>query len=281
MKNKIMVLAIICFACLQAVGDIAVFRDGSVSGLSLDVADAVIGTLQDRGFTVSAVTASDLSDASTFDHTLYDTLTLTWAPGFPLAAKDNFIDFLAHGGDVVFMGGDFPTLDVPSSEVFINIYTSDYDAYVLKNVVGVSDYEQQSIVESDVDVAGAFTGLWAIAPVIENEAKLVPLLKAYDQYGRDCGPAASLRIEYPDFSAFSDSHWLVYGITESSFYLDQQILDHLAASGCENRNRKSKEEWPNYRRNMVNGIRKWSSCGLKHKIWRHASTVRSAESLPG
>lgn len=114
-----------------------------------------------------------------------------------------------------------------SHKVDLNMFY-DYEPYHLKNVVSVGTAPGNNITPAIAPLAGRFGGLAAIGFAFPNESKFIPLLSAFDQYGRDCGWAAGMLINYA--GKYRGSSWIFSGITNQDFYAAPAVLDTLAAA---------------------------------------------------
>ena len=114
-----------------------------------------------------------------------------------------------------------------SHKVDLNIFY-DYEPYHLQNVVSVGASPCNNLTPHSAPVTGNFGGLAAIGFAFPNESKFVPLLSTFDQYGRDCGWAAGMLINYA--GTYRGSSWIFSGITNQAFYAAPAVLDTLAAA---------------------------------------------------
>ena len=114
-----------------------------------------------------------------------------------------------------------------SRTVELNMFY-DYEPYHLMNVAAVGTASGNTLTPSIAPVAGAFGGLAAVGFAFPNESKFIPLLSTLDQYGRDCGWAAGMLVNYG--GAYRGSSWIFCGITNQNFYATPAVLDTLAAA---------------------------------------------------
>jgi len=103
---------------------------------------------------------------------------------------------------------------------------SDYEVYDLRDVVRVTPYAGQDILDGETTFEGGFDGLSSIGFELPNESEFVPLLAALDAHGRTCGWALGLLVHYE--GAFKGSQWILSGITSPEFYGDPEFAVTLA-----------------------------------------------------
>jgi hypothetical protein len=78
----------------------------------------------------------------------------------------------------------------------------------------------QYVVSRPVELSGEFRG-WAASGVIGyDQARWIPLLAAYDRYGRPRGPAGALVVNYQGF--YSGSCWAYFGVENVDLFRDRQ-----------------------------------------------------------
>ena len=112
-------------------------------------------------------------------------------------------------------------------KVDLNMFYN-YEPYHLTKVVAVATAPGNNITPPIAPVAGVFGGLAAVGFAFPNESKFIPLLSTLDPYGRDCGWAAGMLVNYG--GTYRGSSWIFCGITNQAFYAAPAVLDTLAAA---------------------------------------------------
>ncbi len=114
-----------------------------------------------------------------------------------------------------------------SQKVELNFFY-DYEPYRLTEVVAVGQAASNNLTAAMPEVRGAFGGLAAVGFAFPNESKFIPLLSAFDKYGRDRGWAGGMLVNYG--GAYRGSSWIFCGITNQSFYTAPAVLDTLCGA---------------------------------------------------
>jgi hypothetical protein len=112
-------------------------------------------------------------------------------------------------------------------KVDLNIF-SDYEPYRLANVVAVGMSPGNKITPAAPPLQGDFGGLAAIGFAFPNESTFFPLLSTLDQYGRDCGWACGMLVNYG--GTYRGSSWIFCGIADRAFYAAPAVLDTITAA---------------------------------------------------
>ena len=104
----------------------------------------------------------------------------------------------------------------------------DYEPYHLTNVVAVGTAKHNSVTPAVPKIPGSFGGLAAVGFAFPNESKFIPLMSTFDKYGRDCGWAGGMLVNYG--GAYRGSSWIFFGITNQEFYAAPAVLDTLTGA---------------------------------------------------
>lgn len=209
----------------MAATEVAVVRD-PFPGVDLAAADRVVEVLRQGGMQVDVLNLGDFSSAGRFNASRYGTVILTHSHHWTGAATTNFMDFVKNGGDVVFLGGEGFLPDSFQGKAPVLPAFSKYEPYRLEGVVQIRREPGQTIATRGSSMDGRFSGISAIG-FTRQSAKFVPLLGAYDRYGRQKGWASGLLV---DFDEYKGSNWLLFGISGPEFYRSVLFAETLKSA---------------------------------------------------
>jgi len=105
---------------------------------------------------------------------------------------------------------DPPGLDLP-----LGVF-SDYEPYVLRDVVAERPWPGQGIVRQSPAGGGAVSGLSAIGVALARKSEFTPLVECVDEYGRGRGWALGMLTHYE--GDYRGGCWLLSGVTTPAFY---------------------------------------------------------------
>ncbi len=203
---------------------------------------------------VRLVSARELANPDVFNAERFGVVIIPTGQSFPAEARSAFLDFLRHGGSFVSLGGYtfanllvrqggqwLPAKDVramnSATGVALNELKLEPDqigifdpSFPLKRVARIRTAPGQQVVRSSIDLPGAFRG-WAASGIvgdyanngpgfirkeIRTNARWVPLLEAYDRYGRARGPAASMLLNFDGH--YAGSNWAYFGVESADLF---------------------------------------------------------------
>ncbi|MGO9255577.1 MAG: hypothetical protein ACLQU1_04645 [Bryobacteraceae bacterium] len=137
------------------------------------------------------------------------------------AARDNLLDYLKDGGDLVLLGASgFLHRQSMTLPAF-----SRYEPYLLDGIETIDTAAGQDIV-SGVETRGHYSG-WSAVGFTRRAAKFIPLLAAKDRYGRTRGWACGLLTHYAEYPG---SNWLLFGIDTPAFYSSDAFAQALPSA---------------------------------------------------
>lgn len=199
---------------------IAVFQDDP-PGLDPSAIQSAVRVPERASLAYTPIHLAELSSREAFNAARFDTLVLNHSDHLPVSARDNLLDYLKAGGDLVLLGGSgFLHRQSMTLPAF-----SRYEPYVLDGIETVDTAEGQDIL-SGVAARGHYSG-WSAVGFTRRAAKFIPLLMAKDRYGRPRGWACGLLTHYAEYPG---SNWLLFGIDTTAFYSSDAFARSLTAA---------------------------------------------------
>ncbi len=187
---------------------VAILQD-DLPGLDASAIQAAERALDRASIVYAPLRLSGMASQEEFNAARFDTLILNHSDHLPAAVRNNLLDFLKAGGDLVFLGASgFLHRQSMTLPAF-----SRYEPYALDGVETVDTVGGQGIV-SGVKIRGRYSG-WSAVGFTRRSAKFIPLLAAKDRYGRTRGWACGLLTNYAEYPG---SNWLLFGIDTPAFY---------------------------------------------------------------
>src|ERR1022692_450702 len=221
MRTFVVLLAACAAATAQSGANrIAVFQD-DLPGLDPSAMQATLRVLESASLAYTPIHLAELSSPEAFNAARFDTLILNHSDHLAASARDNLLDYLKAGGDLVLLGGSgFLHRQSMTLPAF-----SRYEPYALDGIEAVDTVAGQDIV-SNVEARGHYTGCSAVG-FTRRAAKFIPLLAAKDRYGRTRGWACGLLTHYAEYPG---SNWLLFGIDTPAFYSSDAFAATLHAA---------------------------------------------------
>jgi len=99
------------------------------------------------------------------------------------------------------------------------------DDYELRGVKEIKTYEKAELAAA-YQRSGTFSGVSAVGFAYPNQSAYLPLLGAYDTYGRRVGFAAGALVHYD--GPYRGGRWLIAGIEEAEFYAKPAAAEYVA-----------------------------------------------------
>ena len=224
-----------------AEGQIAIFKDDIPPAGAPSSPEHLARLLEAAGFGVAFLDAGQLAEAQSLSRVHFDVLVLPYGASFPVKAADNFRRFLRDGGKFLATGGyAFDHLlertasgwrpPSPQVERLNTHYGRPEDGLeVAPTQLGVFDADypleradsaraapSQSVVAPELALAGPLAG-WAAAGVTGfDSARWLPLLNAYDRYGRLRGAVGAMLRH--SAGTYAGSSWAFFGITNRDLF---------------------------------------------------------------
>ena len=183
-----------------------------------------------------ALTAAGMKPTSIDDAALaklskasFDVLLLPNAPTLPAAAAPAYFAFAKAGGHLVLLGGRPPRLNITANFASLNVLDT-YEPYHMRGAVSVEPLPAAAAIGGTQPpmIAGAVSGLSAIAFAREGQSAFVPLLHAVDKHQRSVGWALSAVVNTG--GAYNGSVWLLSGVEEPAFLASPSFVATLAAA---------------------------------------------------
>jgi hypothetical protein len=221
MKTLIAFLAACAAATAQSgAGRIAILQD-ELPGLDPSAIQAAARVLERSSIAYTPIHLAELCSREMFNTARFDTLILNHSDHLTASARDNLLDYLKAGGDLVLLGGSGfvhrQSMPLPAF--------SRYEPYALDGIETVDAADGQDIV-APLEARGHYSG-WSAVGFTRRAAKFIPLLAAKDRYGRSRGWAAGLLTHYAEYPA---SNWLLFGIDTPAFYSSAAFGGALTAA---------------------------------------------------
>ncbi len=183
--------------------------DDNLPGLDQSALQSTMAVLRKAAMPYARISMAELGSRKDFNAERFDFLVLASTNHFPVAARDNLIDYLRAGGDLVMIGASgFVQPQSMTLPAF-----SRYEPYVLDGIETIAAADGQDIV-ANTEVQGRFAGSSAVG-FTRRVAKFIPLLTAKDRFGRVRGWACGLLTHYGEYRG---SNWLLFGIDTPAFY---------------------------------------------------------------
>lgn len=130
--------------------------------------------------------------------------------------------YLEEGGDVVSCGKDIVNaynnydFKIPMFEGF------EWKPYMYDKAVKLATANGQADFTEKYELAGKFTGTTAVGFVNPTQSKYIPVLEAFNQFGKSCGYAAGVLVEYDGM--YKGGNWMMCGVYENDFYTTDTFL---------------------------------------------------------
>ncbi|OIO02735.1 hypothetical protein COY52_02730 [Candidatus Desantisbacteria bacterium CG_4_10_14_0_8_um_filter_48_22] len=119
----------------------------------------------------------------------------------------------------------YPKMDL-TARMKVPVFNDAYSAYVINDVAKAEINSAQALLESGLNLAGVTGGDFAIAYPNQTGGRYVPLINAYDKYGRYKGAIASMLVNYS--KAMKNSVIACFGIKDPGFYKDPSFIPALS-----------------------------------------------------
>jgi hypothetical protein len=148
----------------------------------------------------------------------YDCLIISDEVKLSGGQQKKLLSFLKAGKDLVLLGAN--DINLPGLPIF-----EHRDIYYYKDAKVIKTYDKQNILKSEIEFAGSFSGLSAIAFEYPEVSRYIPVLAVEDNYSRNVGFACGVLINYA--GEFKNSNWVLFGVDSSGFYKSQDFLNVL------------------------------------------------------
>jgi hypothetical protein len=171
-------------------------------GCAPTVCAALLPALQAAGM---APTKLDGAALAALTIGVFDVLVLPNAPvQLTAGAAPAYFAFAKAGGHIAVLGGRPPRLNVTAGLASLNLMDT-YEPYHLRNSVSVQSLPAAAAIAGSAPpaIAGAVSGLSAVAFAREGQSAFVPLLHAVDKHGRSTGWALSAMVNIALFPIFT------------------------------------------------------------------------------
>lgn len=226
----------------------AVYTDDIPSSGASSSPAHLAGVLERAGLDVAFLNSDQLADRRFLNRRTFDLLVLPYGASFPVRAAENFRRYLRAGGKFISTGGyAFDNLlersqegwrkaSSPVSEELLNtsrgrpedgletrpdqlgVFQPDYP---LERVAFGRAAPDQCIVSSNTRIDEVLKGFAACGVVGFDRARWVPLVNAYDAYGRLRGAAGALLRHYA--GPYAGSSWAFFGVTNIDLFAPRRV----------------------------------------------------------
>jgi hypothetical protein len=235
--KKIIISMAMLMACVSAFAQSTSAKSAKqgsyrIASFVNDSSFSTVDVIENQDFNVTRLTGNQLAQGKLSTDN-YDCLLLENSPYYPAKAMESLHEFIGNGGDLILMGGrafskplwqkggrwtTSPEPDTEKSPDPIRFYDAfeDYEVYEMPAVNRISYCKTQDSFFHGFNVSGNYKGVSAVATAFPGESEFIPLLEAFDQYGRHTGWAASLLINYK--GRYQNSQWALFGIEDDEFY---------------------------------------------------------------
>ena len=198
-----------------------------------DYADAAEGLsehLENSGIMCKMLSKEDMADETALNAKTLDCVFLLNSIENDTASVETFREFAEDGGDIVLAGKDIRD-SLSTNEFKIPLFGNGtiIKAHLMNDIYEIksSDESGQDIIAEDFSMAGNnWSGEKAIAFDTVFRSKAIPVLKAYDKWGREAGYAAGVLVNYG--TSYEDSNMLYYGIDQKEFYESDGFAESAA-----------------------------------------------------
>lgn len=195
--------------------------------------------LKAAGYEVRYLDRSVLADPVDFNSETVDLLVLPYGPAFPPEAVENLKRFLKAGGKLLTTGGyafdDLPDplnsrsgkaadlLEIPADRIAM------FDAgYRLEHVAYARAAPDQYVIDPETEIRASLQGYAAVGMFGNNDpvfalptARWIPILAAYDEYGRPRGTVGAIAHNFA--GPYAGSSWAFFGVTSHDLFAWPQM----------------------------------------------------------
>lgn len=195
----------------------------------MTAANDLIKTLENSEFCYKLLTKENMSEQDVLNADSIDCVVLLNNIEKDNKSAEVFRKYVEDGGDIVLAGKDIRhELSTTAFKIPLFGYASEIDAYHMKGIstIKASDESNQSIVPMNFEMQGSWNGETAIGYEHIFRSEAIPVLKAYDAYGRELGYAAGVLVNYG--TSYAKSNMLYYGIDEKDFYESEGFRNSIA-----------------------------------------------------
>ncbi len=235
---------------------IAIFKEDIPASGAPSSPDYLAAILQRAGFAPTFLASAQLADARELNHDRFDVLVLPYGASFPVSAADNFRAFLHAGGKFFSTGGYAfdnllertpngwtahrpptpPALEgvawfyerlntrhgrpedgLETEPTQLGVFQADYP---LERARSLATAPAQTILDPALRLDGPLEGWAACGVVGADEARWVPLINAYDSFGRLRGAAGAMLRHYA--GRWAGSSWAFFGVTNRDLFAPGQ-----------------------------------------------------------
>lgn len=205
--------------------------------------------LTESGFTVRIVDSAELTKIPELTAADFDCIVFPYGPTYPSAACETIKRYLKSGGSFLSMGGyAFDDPQPPDESKRLNTRfgrhadTMGLDpdqigvfdpSYHLKHAVTLKAAPGQFVIPPKTTIRGLATGYAACSmlgsnnPVFPDKwGRHIPLLEAYDSFGRPRGSAGAIAHNYA--GPYAGSSWAFFGVTNRDLFAKRSpLLPHV------------------------------------------------------